>query len=70
MSPSRLRQILDALRWSQRDLADLVACNERLARRWAAGQADVPEAIADWLETRLQLHVQSPPPDWKRRSAA
>ena len=67
MTPTGLREILDELRWSQRDLAALVDCNERLARRWAAGAAPVPALIAQWLEERVRLHRTMPPPVWKSR---
>ena len=68
MSPTRLREILDALHWSQRDLADLLSCNERLVRRWAAGQAEVPAKIAYWLGSRMLEHQTNPPPaEWRSR---
>lgn len=71
MTPTRLREVLDALHWSQRDLADLLSCNERLVRRWAAGQADVPAAVAAWVETRLTDHQHNPPPTvWRTREQA
>ena len=68
MTPTRLREILDALHWSQRDLANLLDCNERLVRRWAAGQAIVPPPVAVWAETRLADHRRNPPPvEWRAR---
>ena len=68
MTPTRLREILDALHWSQRDLAGLLSCNERLVRRWAAGQADVPSPLAAWIETRLADHRRNlPPTQWRTR---
>ena len=71
MNPTRLREILDALHWSQRDLADLLGCNERLVRRWAAGQANVPTTVAAWIETRLAYHRHNPPPtEWRAREQA
>ena len=69
MTPTRLREILDELLWSQRDLATLADCNERLARRWAAGQAPIPAPIADWLERRLVMHRSAPVPEWRSRAA-
>lgn len=68
MTPTRLREVLDTLHWSQRDLAGVLMCNERLVRRWAAGNANVPPAIVSWLESRFLQHQMDPPPaDWKRR---
>ena len=70
MTPTRLREVLDEMRWSQRDLATLAGCNERLARRWATGEAAVPPMLADWIELRLAMHRAHPAPDWKSRKAA
>ena len=71
MTPTRLREILDTLHWSQRDLAHLLGCNERLVRRWAAGQAEVPSPVAAWAETRLTDHHGNPPPAvWRAREQA
>lgn len=67
MTPNRLREILDELHWSQRDLASLAGCNERLARRWATGDTTVPALLAEWLEERLRMHRAAPPPAWKSR---
>jgi len=71
MTPERLRAALDELCWSQRDLASLLPCNERLVRRWVAGEAGIPPDVAGWIATRLDVHRAHPPPtDWKRRRAA
>ena len=71
MPPTRLREILGALHWSQRDLADLLSCNERLVRRWAAGQAALPSPVAGWLEARLVDHQHNlPPTEWRSREQA
>jgi ribosome-binding protein aMBF1 (putative translation factor) len=70
MSPTRLRECLAHLRWSQRSLADALTCDERLVRRWAAGQADVPEDVASWLEQMGSVMALNPPPQtWRRRAA-
>jgi len=71
VTPTRLREVLDALRWSQRDLAAILNCDDRLIRRWASGEITVPPLIAVWLARRLCLHAGNPPPDdWRRRPAA
>jgi ribosome-binding protein aMBF1 (putative translation factor) len=70
MTPSRLRDVLTLLHWSQRGLADIMACDERLVRRMAAGAADIPPAVAEWLEKLAAVHEANPPPqDWRRRAA-
>ena len=50
MTPTRLREALAALHWSQRGLAAILGVDERQVRRWAAGAYPVPERIAAWLE--------------------
>lgn len=61
MTPSRLRECLELVGWSQRALADYVGINERQVRRWAAGAA-IPEPIAAWIDTLAQFHEANPPP--------
>jgi hypothetical protein len=68
MTPSRLRECLVALRWSQRELAATLGCNERLVRRWAAGAPGyaVPESVGEWLEVLAKTHIRHPTPlDWR-----
>ena len=64
MTPTRLRECLDALRWSQRDLAATLSCNDRLVRRWAAGAPScaVPESVGKWLEVLSTTHIRHPAP--------
>ena len=70
MTPDRLRAVLDILRWSQRGLADALACDDRLVRRWASGDASVPPDIATWLEALAEAHERLPVPEgWRRRAA-
>lgn len=70
VSPTRLREILGLLRWTQRGLAEALGCDDRLVRRWASGDAAVPPGVADWLERIGAVHAACPPPqDWKRRAA-
>ena len=62
MTPTRLRECLDVLGWSQRGLADMLRTNERQVRRWAAGSAEVPGRVAEWLERVASFHEANPPP--------
>lgn len=69
MTGDRLIEALVALRWTQRGLASLLECDDRLVRRWAAGEADIPASVAAWLEALAQCHEAAPPPQgWKRRA--
>ena len=69
MTADRLRECLDLLRWSQRGLADALKCDDRIVRRWASGDAEIPASVAAWLETLGKIHAELPPPTgWKRRA--
>ena len=68
LTPDRLRECLDLRRWTQRGLADVLQCDDRLVRRWAAGEAEVPPSVATWLETLGLAHAAAPPPtEWRKR---
>jgi transcriptional regulator with XRE-family HTH domain len=67
MTPTRLRECLALLRWSQRGLADALHRQEGTVRQWARGAVRVPEDVAEWLERAGQWHAANPPP---RRSEA
>lgn len=70
MTADRLRACLALLRWSQRGLAEALECDDRLVRRWASGDAEIPVSVAAWIETLAQSHAAAPPPKaWRRRAA-
>ena len=50
MTPTRFREILAALEWSQRALARILNLPEGLVRQWARGARPIPEDVAAWLE--------------------
>ena len=65
MTPTRLRECLDALRWSQRDLAATLSCNDRLVRRWSGGSAGLrgPRKRRQMdLEVLSTTHIRHPAP--------
>jgi len=62
MTPTRLRECLDALAWSQRGLARLLVRDEGTVRQWARGKTRVPEDVATWLEARARQAERLPPP--------
>ena len=73
MTPTRLRECLEALRWSQRELAAALGCNDRLVRRWAMGAPGyaVPESVGEWLEVLATTHIRHlAPTDWHRGQVA
>lgn len=72
MTPTRLRECLALLRWSQRGLADALGMDEARVRKMARGAADVPGELAAWLERRAEAMAADPPPavpDGRRRQA-
>ena len=70
MTPDRFRDVLRLLHWSGRGLSAILECDERLIRRWAAGQNPIPQSVAGWLERLAATHTDCPPPtDWRQRAA-
>jgi len=80
MTEEQCAAALETIGWSQRGLAAELACDERMVRRWALGEAPVPSSIARWL-TRLAafharqraaqeaFHASHPAPeDWRTRT--
>ncbi|WP_203413389.1 hypothetical protein [Entomobacter blattae] len=68
MPPNRFHECLSALNWTGRGLACLLNCNERLVRRWGAGDVDIPKAVATWLEALASAHEKKPPPKEKHEN--
>ncbi|WP_424138647.1 nuclease [Roseomonas chloroacetimidivorans] len=67
MTPTRFRECLDALHWTQRGLATILGCADTLTRGWASGRGTIPEPVAEWLEERARQAAETPPPeDWRR----
>lgn len=65
MTPTRFRECLDALRWSQRGLADILNTHQTTVRRWATGQQPIPPNVQEWLEELSEEHRRQPHPrDW------
>jgi DNA-binding transcriptional regulator YdaS (Cro superfamily) len=62
MTPTRLRECLALLRWSQRGLADALGRPEGTVRQWARGAVQIPPAVASWLEAAARWHASHPPP--------
>lgn len=62
MTPARLAACLATLRWSQRGLAAAIDYDDRLVRRWAAGERPIPAPVAAWLERAAAWHAENPPP--------
>ncbi|MBV1834972.1 helix-turn-helix domain-containing protein [Novacetimonas pomaceti] len=69
MTPTRLRECLALLRWSQRGLADVLDTHQTTVRRWATGAQPIPENVAAWLERLAKVHaLYEYPEDWRQRN--
>ena len=53
MTPNQFRAALDKLGLSQLGAARLFGTGERTPRRWASGDAEIPEAVAILLRLML-----------------
>lgn len=62
MNPTRLRECLTALDWTQRGAARLLGRQEGTVRQWARGTVQIPEEVAQWLEVRARHAERTPPP--------
>jgi ribosome-binding protein aMBF1 (putative translation factor) len=67
MDTARLKDALDTLDWSRRQLAKHVGCSPAIVDRWALN-GKVPPDVEVWLEVMTAFRKANPPPaDWKRR---
>lgn len=62
MTPTRLRECIEALGWTQRGLARVLERQEGTVRQWARGAVQIPADVADWLERLTRFHERNPPP--------
>jgi transcriptional regulator with XRE-family HTH domain len=63
MSPTRLRECLEALNWTQRGLARVLERQEGTVRQWARGVVQIPADVAAWLDKLAHYHERNPPPE-------
>ena len=62
MTPTRRRECLALLRWTQRGFAAAIGVDEGTVRRWLRGSGEAPQAIDAWLERRAMAMADDPPP--------
>jgi DNA-binding transcriptional regulator YiaG len=58
MTPHQLQRAIDRLGLSQRGAARFLGVDERTMRKWIAGNARTPEAVAKLLRLMLQLKLK------------
>jgi transcriptional regulator with XRE-family HTH domain len=69
MTPDELRDCLDILGWSQRQLSFETEVDEGTVRKWARGKNPIPESIANWIVKLSNFHIENPPPPPPARRA-
>lgn len=62
MTPTRLRECISILGWTQRGLARMLNRQEGTVRQWARGVVTIPADTAEWLERRAVMAELNPPP--------
>jgi len=62
MTPTRLRECITILGWTQRGLARMLERQEGTIRMWARGASSIPADVAEWLEQRTQQAQSVPAP--------
>jgi ribosome-binding protein aMBF1 (putative translation factor) len=66
MTSAEFSTALQAIGWSQRHLARMLECDDKMVRRWATGALAVPPSIGKWLNRLVACHDRHPPPDdWR-----
>ena len=56
MTPARFIECLEALHWSNDQLAEIFECDEGLIEAWMLGLVEIPPKAAAWLETLAVVH--------------
>lgn len=62
MTPTRRRECLALLRWTQRGFAAAIGWDEGTVRRWLRGSSEAPAEIDAWLDRRAVAMADDPPP--------
>jgi DNA-binding transcriptional regulator YiaG len=57
MTPNQYRDAIERLGLSQRKAAAFLGVDERQSRRWAAGDAAIPESAAKLLRLMVRLKI-------------
>lgn len=58
MSPNQYRTAIEKLGLSQRAAGAFLGVDERTSRRWAGGEAEIPEAVGKLLRLMVRLELQ------------
>lgn len=55
MTPNQYRAAIEKLGLSQRGAGTFLGVDERTSRRWAGGEAEIPEAVGKLLRLMVRL---------------
>lgn len=58
MTPERLDECLEALRWPSSTLAAAFDCKPSLVEAWLDGEKETPPKAAAWIET-VAMHMEA-----------
>ncbi|MGK6317407.1 hypothetical protein [Neorhizobium sp. DT-125] len=62
MTPERFNECLQHIRWTPINIASALQCDLSWIEALEAGNEEVPNGLAGWLEALAQTHERSPPP--------
>lgn len=57
MTPERFVKCMEALHWSNDQLAEVFECDESLIEAWAMGLEEIPPKVAAWLHALATVHI-------------
>jgi DNA-binding transcriptional regulator YdaS (Cro superfamily) len=69
MTGAELNDALDAIGWSQSELARRLGVIKPRVQTWVSGRVTVPQEVADWVARVATLIGQNPPPTMIDRRA-
>lgn len=58
MTPNQYRAAIEMLGLSQRGAGSFLGVDERTSRRWALGEATIPESVAKLLRLMVKLDLK------------
>ncbi|MGE7367773.1 hypothetical protein ACQKKX_01725 [Neorhizobium sp. NPDC001467] len=62
MNSKRFNECLRVIRWTPINIASALQCDLSWIEALEAGNEDVPEGLATWLEHLARVHEAAPPP--------
>lgn len=57
MTPARLVECLEILRWANETLSEALGCDEGLVEAWVLGLEEIPPKAGAWVEALTVAHA-------------